>query len=160
MGELAVAIGAFEAIDELKGRLVRSIHKADRNASPLDVRVPAEIERVLLSHPLIREAGVVGIPDPNWGEAVVAAVVLRDGATLMADDVIAHVRAHLAGFKKPKHVCFLATMPRTAASQQIHKPLLREMVLEQLAGLNARVGPPEVREASTFTTDLTLKNGS
>jgi fatty-acyl-CoA synthase len=95
---------------------------------------PAEIERVLLTHPLIREAGVVGVPDPHWGEAVAAAIVVRDGATLTAEDIIAHVRAQLAGFKKPKHVCFLSELPRTAASQQIHKPLLRELVLERLAG--------------------------
>jgi len=93
---------------------------------------PAEIERVLLAHAAIREASVVGIPDAHWGEAVVAAVVLRDGATLTADDVVAHVRHHLAGYKKPRHVCFLAELPRTAASQQVHKPLLRELVLQRL----------------------------
>ncbi|TMA36689.1 MAG: long-chain fatty acid--CoA ligase, partial [Deltaproteobacteria bacterium] len=68
---------------------------------------PAEIERALAAHPAIREAGVVGIPDPHWGEAVVAAVVLRDGAALTAEDVVAHVRQMLAGYKKPRHVCFL-----------------------------------------------------
>jgi fatty-acyl-CoA synthase len=95
---------------------------------------PAEIERVLLDHPDVREAGVVGVPDETWGEAVAAAIVLRDGATLDADAVIAHVRAHLAGFKKPKHVCFLAELPRTTASRQVHKPLLREIVLRRLGG--------------------------
>jgi fatty-acyl-CoA synthase len=93
---------------------------------------PAEIERVLLAHPDVREAGVVGVPADTWGEAVVAAIVLHDGATLDADAVVAHVRRHLAGFKKPKHVCFLPELPRTAASQQVHKPLLREIVLRRL----------------------------
>jgi acyl-CoA synthetase (AMP-forming)/AMP-acid ligase II len=93
---------------------------------------PAEIVRVLLAHPDVREAGVVGVPDETWGEAVVAAIVLHDGATLDADAVVAHVRRHLAGFKKPKHVCFLPELPRTAASQQVHKPLLREIVLRRL----------------------------
>jgi fatty-acyl-CoA synthase len=95
---------------------------------------PAEIERVLLQHPDVREASVVGIPDAHWGEAVVAAIVARSGASLDADAVIAHVRAHLAGYKKPKHVCFLPELPRTAASQQVHKPLLREIVVRRLAG--------------------------
>jgi len=94
---------------------------------------PVEIERVLLTHAEIREASVVGIPDPHWGEAVVAAIVLRDGARLTAADVVAFLRQHLAGYKKPRHVCFLAELPRTAASQQVHKPLLREVVLRRLA---------------------------
>jgi len=93
---------------------------------------PAEIERVLLTHAAICEASVVGIPDPHWGEAVVAAIVLRDGSVLTSDDVVAHVRQHLAGYKKPRHVCFLSELPRTAASQQVHKPLLRELVLQRL----------------------------
>ncbi len=91
---------------------------------------PSEIERVLLAHADVREASVVGVPDPHWGEAVVAAIVLRDAATLTADDVVAYVRQHLAGFKKPRHVCFLRELPRTAASQQVHKALLREIVLQ------------------------------
>jgi acyl-CoA synthetase (AMP-forming)/AMP-acid ligase II len=93
---------------------------------------PVEIERVLVQHAQIREASVLGIPDPHWGEAVVAAIVLRDGATLSSDDVVAYLRQHLAGFKKPRHVCFLTDLPRTAASQQVHKPMLREIVLRLL----------------------------
>jgi fatty-acyl-CoA synthase len=93
---------------------------------------PVEIERVLLTHPQIRETSVVGIPDPHWGEAVVAAIVLRDGATLTGEDVIEYLRVHLASYKKPRHVCFLAELPRTAASQQVHKPLLKELILQQI----------------------------
>jgi acyl-CoA synthetase (AMP-forming)/AMP-acid ligase II len=100
---------------------------------------PVELERTLLAHPQIREAGVVGIPDPHWGEAVVAAVVLRDGAELTTADVVAYLREHLAAYKKPRHVCFFAELPRTAASQQVHKPLLRELVLERL-GRDAPAG--------------------
>ena len=85
---------------------------------------------MLLAHPAVREASVVGVPDPQWGEAVAVAVVLsRRPRRSSADDVVAHVRRHLAGYKKPRHVCFLAELPRTAASQQVHKPLLREIVL-------------------------------
>jgi len=94
---------------------------------------PVEIERVLLAHPDIRDAAVVGVPHEQWGEAAVAVVVRRDGATLDAADVVQHVRAHLAAYKRPRHVVFLDTLPRTAASQQVHKPLLREQVLQILA---------------------------
>ena len=84
---------------------------------------------MLLTHPAIREASVVGIPDPHWGESVVAAVVLHDGATLTPDEVVEYVRDRLAGYKKPRHVCVLASLPRTAASQQ---PLLKELILAQI----------------------------
>jgi fatty-acyl-CoA synthase len=94
---------------------------------------PAEIERVLAAHPDVREAAVVGIPDAQWGEAVVAAIVPRDGASLTPADVVEHVRRHLAGYKKPRHVCFVDDLPRTAASQQVHKALLRELVLRRLS---------------------------
>src|SRR5262249_15253995 len=93
---------------------------------------PAELERVLLAHEAVREAGVVGIPDPQCGEAVVAGMVLRDGWTVTPEEIVSHVRRHLAGYKKPRHVCFLSALPRTAASQQVHKPLLRELVLREL----------------------------
>jgi acyl-CoA synthetase (AMP-forming)/AMP-acid ligase II len=123
-------LGTFddEGFLSVVGRLKEVIRSAGESI------FPAEIERVLLAHPDVREASVLGIPDPHWGEAVVAAIVPRDGATLDADTVIAHVRQHLAGYKKPKHVCFLPELPRTAASQQVHKPLLREIVVRRLRG--------------------------
>jgi fatty-acyl-CoA synthase len=121
-------LGAFdgEGLLSIVGRQKEVIRSAGESI------FPAELERVLAAHEHIREASVVGIPDPEWGEAVVAAVVVRDGVDLSAEDVIAHVRRHLAGYKKPRHVCFLRELPRTAASQQVHKPLLRELVLERL----------------------------
>ena len=122
-------LGAFDAEGFLSivGRRKEVIRSAGENVFPV------EIERVLLTHAQIREASVVGIPDPHWGEAAVAAIVLRDGAMLTAADVVAFLRQHLAGYKKPRHVCFLPELPRTAASQQVHKPLLRELLLEQIA---------------------------
>jgi len=93
---------------------------------------PVEIERVLLTHPRVREVSVLGIPDAHWGEAVVAAIVARAGDAPNEDDLVAHVRAHLASFKKPRHIVFLPELPRTPASQQVHKALLREMVMAQI----------------------------
>jgi acyl-CoA synthetase (AMP-forming)/AMP-acid ligase II len=94
---------------------------------------PVEIERVLLGHAAVREVSVLGVPDPHWGEAVAAVIVRRDGANLGAEEVIDYLKERLASYKKPRHVVFLSQLPRTASSQQVHKSLLREMVLEQLA---------------------------
>jgi fatty-acyl-CoA synthase len=75
-----------------------------------------EVEDVLASHPHIREVAVVGLPDEKWGEAVTALVV-TDGTPLSAEDVIAHCRASLAGYKCPKRIEFRETLPRTATGK-------------------------------------------
>ena len=65
---------------------------------------PAEIEAALELHPDIYEVAVFGIPNEEWGEAVHATVVIRPGASLTADDVVAHARQHLASYKIPRSV--------------------------------------------------------
>jgi acyl-CoA synthetase (AMP-forming)/AMP-acid ligase II len=87
---------------------------------------PAEVERCLLEHPGIAEAAVFGVPDAHWGEIAVAAVVPRPGARLAEADVVEHVRARLAGYKKPRAVRVLDALPRTASTRQVQKTLLRE----------------------------------
>jgi len=84
---------------------------------------PAEVERVLYAHPAVQEAAVVGRPDPEWGEVVTAFVQLRPASEATADDLIEHCRAHLASYKKPRMVKFLAELPRTT-SGKIAKQLL------------------------------------
>ena len=83
-----------------------------------------EVEDVLMSHPAVREAAVIGIPDEKWGELVMALVV-TDGSTVGADDLIAHCRESLAGYKCPKRVEFYETLPRTATGK-LQKFKLRE----------------------------------
>jgi fatty-acyl-CoA synthase len=90
---------------------------------------PVEVEHVLLEHPAILEAAVLGIPDPDWGESVLAVVVPRAGHQVAEGEVIEHVRLHLAGFKKPRYVWLVETLPRTAATRQVQKTLLREQFL-------------------------------
>jgi fatty-acyl-CoA synthase len=87
---------------------------------------PVEVERCLLEHPAIAEAAVFGVPDAHWGEVAVAAVVRRPGAALTEGEVIEHVHARLAGYKKPQQVRFLDALPRTASTRQVQKTLLKE----------------------------------
>lgn len=77
---------------------------------------PAEVERVILEHPAIAEVVVLGVRDAQWGEAVKAVCVCRPGVeTPSAQALIEFTGARIARFKKPKHVAFVAALPRTAA---------------------------------------------
>ncbi|MBX3601265.1 MAG: AMP-binding protein [Rubrivivax sp.] len=76
---------------------------------------PAEVERALREHPALSEAVVFGVPDAQWGEAIKAVCVLRPGQTLAADALIEFVGQRIARYKKPKHVVFVAALPKTAA---------------------------------------------
>jgi fatty-acyl-CoA synthase len=83
-----------------------------------------EVEGVLLRHPAVQEAAVVGMPDSKWGEAPHAFIVLKPGATATADDLRAFVRERLAHFKTP-HTCnFVNELPKTATGK-IQKFVLR-----------------------------------
>jgi fatty-acyl-CoA synthase len=81
---------------------------------------PAEIERVLLEHPMVAEAAVVGRPDPKWGEVPVAYVVLRAGASADAEALKAQVSAQLARFKVPRDIVLVETLPRNALGKVQH----------------------------------------
>jgi len=73
---------------------------------------PREIEEVLLQHPGVGEVAVVGRPDPEWGEVVVAFVVLAAGRSVAAGDLDAQCLAHIARFKRPKEYRFVAALPK------------------------------------------------
>jgi len=85
---------------------------------------PAEIENVLMGHPAIREAAVIGQPSAKWGESPFAIVVRNDG-TLTEADVLAYAKGRLAAFKLPKGVAFVDEIPRNP-SGKILKRILRE----------------------------------
>lgn len=83
-----------------------------------------EVENALASHPAVLQVAVIGIPSEQWGEAVHAIVVLRDGATVTADELIAHSRDSIAGYKVPKSVEFRAEpLPLSGAMKVLKKDL-------------------------------------
>jgi acyl-CoA synthetase (AMP-forming)/AMP-acid ligase II len=86
---------------------------------------PAEIEDVLHRHPRILDAAVFGVPDDDWGERVHAAVQLRPGHALSAQEVRDFARGHLADYKVPRDVSFVEDFPRDTAGKLV-KRLLRE----------------------------------
>ncbi|MGK2868553.1 MAG: acyl-CoA synthetase [Mycobacterium sp.] len=84
-----------------------------------------EVEEVIYRHAGVEEAAVFGVAHPVWVESVVAAVVARDGTQLTEDDVMDHCRTHLAGFKTPKQVFFVDSLPKNPSGKLL-KRLLRE----------------------------------
>lgn len=84
---------------------------------------PAEVEAALLSHESVADAAVAGRPDPHWGEAAVAFVVLRAGAGADADALNAHVRARKGPVLVPKEIRFMDALPRTPLGKTDRKAL-------------------------------------
>jgi fatty-acyl-CoA synthase len=83
-----------------------------------------EVEAVLLRHPAVQEAVIVGVPHPKWGEAPFAFIVLKPGAEAAPDDLIAFARERPAHFKAPHGVAFVTELPKTATGK-IRKYVLR-----------------------------------
>lgn len=82
-----------------------------------------EVEEVLYRHPAVAEAAVFGLPHPQWIEAVAAVVVLRDGEAVSAEELIAHCRKSLAGFKTPRHIEFTGQLPKNASGKILKREL-------------------------------------
>ena len=84
-----------------------------------------EVENVLYMHPKILEAAVFGVPDEKWGEAVSAAVVLKENESATETEIIQFCKQHQASYKAPKSVVFLNELPKTG-SGKIYKKALRD----------------------------------
>jgi acyl-CoA synthetase (AMP-forming)/AMP-acid ligase II len=86
---------------------------------------PSEVEQVLASHPDVGEVAVIGVPDPKWGESVLAVVVPKAGRQPPAAALVDHARSKLAGYKCPRAVAFVRDeeMPRTATGKILHRVL-------------------------------------
>jgi acyl-CoA synthetase (AMP-forming)/AMP-acid ligase II len=102
----------------LGGRAGDLIIRGGENISPEDV------ESTIYEHPDIAEAGVVGIPDEEWGEAVGVAVVPRPGRQLSVDEVLSFCSDRLPGYKRPEHVLILDALPRTSTGKLLRRELV------------------------------------
>jgi long-chain acyl-CoA synthetase len=108
--------GYFYILDRLKDMIVTGGENV----------YSGEVEAVIYEHPAVREAAVFGIPDPKWGELVMACVVLKPGKALSADELIAFCRQSLANYKIPRRIEFSETELPKSGSGKILKKVLRE----------------------------------
>ena len=105
----------------LEGRLDDVIVRGAENLSP------GEIEDVLVAHPGVADAGVVGVPDTEWGQKVVAAVVARDGVEVSEEALRDWVRSQLRSARTPDHIVFLADLPYNDMGKLLRRALRSEL---------------------------------
>ena len=94
--------GYFYIVDRKKDLIIRGGYNV----------YPREIEEVLYEHPAVREAAVIGIPDPQLGEEVAAAVALKPGASASAEGIREFARANVAAYKYPRAVWLVDDLPK------------------------------------------------
>ena len=93
---------------------------------------PSEVEHAVASFEAVEDCAVIGVPDPDWGEAVTAVVQLRPGRTLTAEEVVARCKERVGSVRAPKSVVFVDELPRSARGKVL-KRVLRDAYWEGLA---------------------------
>jgi acyl-CoA synthetase (AMP-forming)/AMP-acid ligase II len=88
--------------------------------------IPKEVEDAITSHPAVAEVAVIGLPDPEWGEAVTAFVVTKPGMAVEENELVDHCRARLAGYKKPRVIRFVASLPRSHYGKVLRAQLMAQ----------------------------------
>jgi long-chain acyl-CoA synthetase len=89
---------------------------------------PFEVEEALAEHPGVAEVAVIGVPDERWGETVKALVVVREGSSPDADELVAFARERLAGYKLPRSIEFVDELPRTPSGKVLKRELRKSTV--------------------------------
>lgn len=121
--------GDIGRIDE-DGYLYIEGRKRDMIISKGQNVYPAEIEAVLLSHPSVRQAAVVGVPDDEFGEAVCAVLVLHPDAELEVADCASYVSERIASYKKPRYVLYRDQLPISVNNKVLKRELAEEIAAE------------------------------
>jgi long-chain acyl-CoA synthetase len=118
-------IGELDAFGNLSivGRLKEVIRSGSSTI------VPKEVEDVLALHPAVAEVAVIGLPDPEWGEAVTAFVVVRPAVPVSEHDLLEYCRARLAGYKKPRSIRFVASLPRSHYGKVLRTQLIVQQTI-------------------------------
>ena len=88
--------------------------------------IPKEVEDVIVLHPAVAEVAVLGLPDPEWGEAVTAFVVIKPGMSVAECELVEHCRTRLAGYKKPRAIRFVASLPRSHYGKVLRAQLIAQ----------------------------------
>jgi acyl-CoA synthetase (AMP-forming)/AMP-acid ligase II len=98
---------------------------------------PREIEDVIITHPAIEDVAVIGMPDPVWGESVKAFVVLKEGKVAKEQEIIDFCKGYLAGYKKPKTLIFVPSIPKNPLGKVL-KRFLREEGKDQSGSIRKK----------------------
>jgi len=136
VGRLVDECGFFDTRDEgfldeddylyIGGRRDDTIIRGAENIAP------AEIESVLHRHPAISDVAVVGVPDEEWGQRIVAVVVLREGHKATSEELRDFVRGTLRSSKTPDEVCFWAELPRTETGKLVRRTVVSQFGTERV----------------------------
>jgi acyl-CoA synthetase (AMP-forming)/AMP-acid ligase II len=92
---------------------------------------PSEIEQVIWAHPAVMDCAVVGLPDADWGEKVIAVIELKAGTSAMAEEFIAVCREKLGSLKTPKLVLFWESLPRSPVGKVLKKDVRAQLLAQE-----------------------------
>ena len=106
--------GYFYIVDRKKDLIIRGGYNV----------YPREIEEVLYEHPAVAEAAVIGLPHPSLGEEVGAAVALKPGASVTAEELRDYVKAQVAAYKYPRHVWIVDVLPKGPTGKIVKREIV------------------------------------
>ena len=110
---------------------------------------PREVEEVLYSHPAVLECAVIGVPHPEWGEAVEALVALKEGMSPSAEELLAFCRHRLSSFKRPRSIGFVEEIPRNPSGK-----VLKRVLRRRRAGNREKSGTSKEKAMSNESSTL------